>query len=283
MHAGSHFSLKEALLWTRRDLYKFLLISLIATFLYDVLDWKWISIPWLPIALIGTAVAFLIGFKNNSTYDRLWEARKVWGMLVNVSRTWGVMSRDFVSNHYAREKISESELDSIHHRLVYRHLVWLTCLRYELRKPRAWETMTKASGREFKKRFVVPEERTSLRDALSRYQKVIDLDRLLSASDPTTLILSEQSKDVLELYEMGLIDDFRHVELEKIIARLYDLQGACERIKNFPYPRQFATTNQYFVWIFLVLLPFGMIQEFEKLGEYWIWMTIPFSVLVSWV
>lgn len=283
MHAGSHFKFREALLWTRRDIYKFFLISAVATASYDLLGFSWVAIPWLPIALIGTAVAFLIGFKNNNTYNRLWEARKVWGELVNSSRNWALLSRDFITSRFAESDISEEKLQNVRRRLVYRHLAWLIFLKYELRKPRPWETMTKASGKEFKKRYSVPEEVQSIDDALSNYAKVIKIEAALNAHNPMTQLMSEQSRELLDLFERGFTDDFRHMEMEKVIMQLVELQGACERIKNFPYPRQFATTNRYFVWIFLLLLPFGMLKEFEKLGEYWIWMTIPFSILVSWI
>jgi ion channel-forming bestrophin family protein len=67
------------------------------------------------------------------------------------------------------------------------------------------------------------------------------------------------------------------------LADLYDQQGKCERIKNFPYPRQFASINLFFIWLFVFLIPFGVLNEFSKLGPYFVWLTIPFSVIVSWV
>ncbi|MBL7707741.1 MAG: hypothetical protein JNJ86_01665, partial [Chitinophagaceae bacterium] len=86
MHAGKKFSLKEVLFWTRKDIFFLLFIAFIPTFCYAVLDLKFLSIPWLPIALLGTAVAFMVGFKNNASYERMWEARKAWGAIVNASR-----------------------------------------------------------------------------------------------------------------------------------------------------------------------------------------------------
>lgn len=80
-----------------------------------------------------------------------------------------------------------------------------------------------------------------------------------------------------------MIDDFRHMELEKLLVEFYTQQGASERIKNFPYPRQYATLNKWFIKVFIVLLPFGMLQEFQKLGGNLIWLCIPFSALSSWV
>src|SRR5262245_56750682 len=68
-------------------------------------------------------------------------------------------------------------------------------------------------------------------------------------------------------------------------------QGRSERIKNFPYPRQYVTVNGLFVKLFCLLLPFGLLEEFDKLNErvtgslqgYMVWFVIPFSVLISWV
>ena len=78
MYARSNYSFYDMIRWTRRDLYKFAGIAILPVILYTLLDFKWLHLPWLPIALIGTAVAFIIGFKNNASYERLWEARKIW-------------------------------------------------------------------------------------------------------------------------------------------------------------------------------------------------------------
>lgn len=63
----------------------------------------------------------------------------------------------------------------------------------------------------------------------------------------------------------------------------YHQQGAGERIKGFPYPRQYASLNLWFIKIFVTLIPFGMIQEFAKMGDQFVWMTIPFSALSGWI
>ncbi|HNU57930.1 MAG TPA: multidrug transporter, partial [Flavobacteriales bacterium] len=74
MHAGRRFTFREVIFWTRRDIYFYLVVGTIPTLLYTLLDWTWLTVPWVPIALVGTAVAFIVGFKNNATYNRLWEA-----------------------------------------------------------------------------------------------------------------------------------------------------------------------------------------------------------------
>jgi putative membrane protein len=96
------------------------------------------------------------------------------------------------------------------------------------------------------------------------------------------------------LKQKGLVWEFSILELENNLEELFTLQGKSERIKNFPYPRQYATIGHYFVWIFILLLPFGVIPEFDKIGDklmddfplisqYFIWAAIPFSVIVSWI
>jgi putative membrane protein len=92
-----------------------------------------------------------------------------------------------------------------------------------------------------------------------------------------------QSKQLKELKQSGLIDPLNHVAMEGLLINFYEQQGKSERIKNFPYPRQFASINLFFVRLFVFMVPFGMLKEFEKLGDHMVWLTVPFSVLVSWV
>lgn len=74
------------------------IISGLVFVMHDFLHIKFIAIPFLPVATIGTAVAFYVGFKNNSAYDRLWEARRIWGSITNASRMWAVMVTDVVAS-----------------------------------------------------------------------------------------------------------------------------------------------------------------------------------------
>lgn len=284
MHAGNKFSLKEVLFWTRRDIYVLVLLSTVPTFCFVVLDWKWLAIPWLPIALLGTAVAFVVGFKNNASYDRMWEARKAWGAIVNASRAWGFMVKDFVTNQHAKTKVSPEELRKIQLDLSHRHMAWLTALRFQLREKRNWEAIYKKHNQEYKNKwFTVEEHDSKLEEHLAQYVSAEELKLIMSKTNKAAFILSLQSDKLRELLEAGLIEDFRHMEMEKVLVEFLNQQGASERIKNFPYPRQYATINLYFIKIFIALVPFGMLQEFQKLGDNLVWLSIPFSVLSSWI
>lgn len=283
MHAGRQYTLKEFLIWTRRDIYWIFGLTLIPTLLYKFAGWTWLAVPWVPIAMIGTAAAFIAGFKNTQTYNRLWEARQIYGAIVNGSRSWGIMARDFVTNLHAAAPVSQQELHRIHQELIYRHIAWLTALRFQLREPRLWENMNQKYNIEYRSKYKVAEHEEPLEQALQSFLSENELRYVLGKKNRATQIISLQSRQLKELMESGLIDDFRHTAMTAGLTDFYDQQGKCERIKNFPYPRQFATINLFFIRLFVYLVPFGMLNEFAKLGEHLIWLTIPFSVIVSWV
>jgi len=284
MHAGKKFTIRQVLFWTRREIFIFLIVATVPTVLYQVFDFHWLVIPWLPVALIGTAVAFLIGFKNNASYGRLWEARKIWGAIVNASRTWSMMVKDFINNDFTEQKADEIELKETHKRLVHRHIAWLTALRFQLRQPKAWENLDKTYAKEYRKLYSVPEWETKLEDEMAPYLSQEDLQYVLSKKNRATHLLSLQSADIQKLRSKKLIDAYPYVELENMLEEFFTHQGKAERIKGFPYPRQFATFNLYFVWLFIGLVPLGMMQEIHtKLGDPFVWLTIPFTSLVAWV
>lgn len=83
----------------------------------------------------------------------------------------------------------------------------------------------------------------------------------------------------------GLIDDFRHMELQKMITEFYTLQGKCERIKNFPLPRQYASISIYLVYVFIFMLPMGLLSAFHSadLDDAMIWGVVPFTVLTGYI
>jgi putative membrane protein len=248
----------------------------VPTTLYYFFDVKWLIIPWVAIALIGTATAFIIGFKNTQTYNRLWEARQIWGSIVNSSRAWGILVKDTIDT-------DAQEIQT----LIYRHIAWLTALRYQMREPRVWENMTLKSNVEYARFFKVPEKETPLQEELKKYLSAEELEFILGKKNRATQIIALQSKHLRDLKAQKKISELNFVELESMLIALYDHQGRTERIKNFPYPRQFATINQMFIRLFVGLLPFGILHEFGKLSEvfgaWFVWVTVPCSVVVAFV
>ena len=111
MYTKKKYSFKDMVLWTRWEIFVFFLLAVVVTVLFESAGLKWLQLPWTPIALIGTAVAFLISFQNNAAYERTWEARKIWGGIVNYSRSWGMMLQDMITNEYTDQPVTEYDLD----------------------------------------------------------------------------------------------------------------------------------------------------------------------------
>ncbi|HMY84346.1 MAG TPA: bestrophin family ion channel [Saprospiraceae bacterium] len=265
--------------WTRTKIYKMLLLSILPTALFYFLGWNWLAIPWVPVALIGTATAFISGFKNTQTYNRTWEARQIYGSIINSSRTLGIMTKDFVRGDNEKE---------LHKEILYRHFAWLTALRFQLRETKSWENVkTKSYNREYLKYYNVPEWESSLDEELKSFLPENERQYILSTKNRATQILAQQSERLKELNKQGIITDFNYVAFENQLKDLYDQQGKAERIKNFPYPRQFSSINLYFTNVLCFLIPLGFIGELskhtEKLGDWFIWLAVPLSVLVGWV
>ena len=204
MHSGKSYKLSEFLLWTRRNIYITLIIGIVPVVLYQVFDLKFIAIPWTVVALLGTATAFIVGFKNTQTYNRTWEARQIWGAILNSSRAFGTMSRDFLDNP---EKTKE---------LVYRHFAWLTALRYAMRDSRAWETTSKAYNSEYKAFYDIPEKETTLEIELAKYISADELKYILTTKNKAVQLMSLQSKTIKQLFANKEIDSYQFVEMQII-------------------------------------------------------------------
>ena len=248
-----------------------------------------IQLPWLPVSVIGTAVAFYVGFKNNSSYDRMWEARKIWGGIVNESRSWGMMVDGFVSKLFAKEAVPDEEIRRIKKRLIYRHIAWLYAHRSQLLVPTSWEHVSQGGhlarqARFYQNKFgigLVDDEVT--RTELQLFLPPEEHDRLVGHVNTATQIINEQSRDLRALRERDLIEDFRHMEMANVLKSFYTLQGQNERIKKFPFPRQYANMSRYFVGIFIMMLPFSMIPELMKAADWSMWLSVPIAVLIGWI
>lgn len=198
------------------------------------------AIPWQPIGVIGIAVAFYLGFKNNSSYDRTWEARKIWGAIVNNSRAFGAAAVSFIKgeNSHALQK-----------EMIYRHIAWMTALRHQLRLSRPWEHVDERI-RHLYAPTICEDYNNRLEHELKQYIDARELDALKGKSNMATQILKTQSIRLQELRDQNHFEDFRHMEFHQLISNLYAEQGKSERIKNFPFPRQYASTALWLTFVF---------------------------------
>lgn len=275
-----------------KDIYKFAgqhLIwlvpwMLLVTSIYYFSDGRMFTIPWLPLSLVGTAVAFYVGFKNNQSYDRLWEARRIWGAMVNNSRKLAAM----VKNYKSGEPFDSIASANIRKEIFYRHIAYLYQLREQLLRPARWEhvQLNWIYGRFNRRRrdkifgnFSTELEQLNSNAYLSEKEK----ESLAGFTNKATQLLDTQTQAIQRLYEEKMINSFQQVDVQSMVNSFYEEQGRAERIKNTPFPRQFASLSFVFVCIFVFLLPFGIVSEFAKMGEGMIWLSVPVGVIIGFV
>lgn len=293
MYTKKIYTAFQMSMWTRYETILFLIVILAWVSGYYFLDLSWLKIPWTPLALIGTAVAFVIGFQNNAAYGRIWEARKIWGGIVNTSRTFGMFLQDMLTNEHTETALSEEELKEEIKTLTYRHIGWMTALRFAMRAPKPWETtVNEKSNQEWG--IKPPEFTTKLEKELKPYISEGDFEYVMSKNNKQTALLYLQSHHLRKLKEKGVVWEFSFLELEGVLQECFTLQGKSERIKNFPYPRQFATLNHFFMWIFVMFLPLSLVPQFAEIGaefatthplvgDLFVWFSVPFYVVVAWI
>ncbi|MBC8044311.1 MAG: hypothetical protein IAF08_12810 [Rhizobacter sp.] len=218
----------------------------VIVFLYQSEDQWYLALPPLPATVMGTALGILLGFRNNSAYNRWWEARTLWGRVVNESRTFARQIISFVSTG-----VKTAELRAVHTELVYRQIAFAHALRCHLRKQPPLED-------------------------LKPFLDASELEGLQQEQNVPNALLQRQSVRLQELHVAGCLDDFRQMKLDERLTSLCDAQGGCERIKNTVFPRQYSRYTVAFVWIFIMYLPFALIKD---LG----YLAVPASVIVSFV
>jgi len=233
-----------------------------------------VALPWGPLGIIGIAVAFYLGFKNNSSYDRTWEARKIWGSIVNNSRTFGAAVISFVQG----ENYSDIQKE-----LIYRHIAWITILRHQLRLSREWEHIENRIKGLYSPN-VSEDYNNELDKELSNFISQEEIKKLEHKTNKATQILKNQSIRLQELKDKGYFEDFRHMEFHKLVTTFYEDQGKSERIKNFPFPRQYASVAIWITVVFCIFVPFGLLDVLHEKEQPWMIWICPFlSGLIMWV
>lgn len=258
---------------------------LIVCTLYYFTRWEWMTIPWLPLSVIGTAVAFYVGFKNNQAYGRLWEARKIWGAIINNSRSFAAMLKHFVTS----DTVDAATVQQAKTKMIHRHIAWLYTLRAQLLVPAPWEHVSlrwrfgSFNRRRHHLLLDIPYKKELAEIAERPYLDAEEQQSYEGVANKATQLIERQTGDLALLHRNGCMNMMQHIELQRILNSFYDEQGKAERIKRFPFPRHYGSFSFVFVCIFVFLLPFGIVGEFSKLGEGIFWLSVPFGALIGWI
>lgn len=209
------------------------------------------TLPASAIGFLGTAVAILLGFRNNSAYERFWEARKTWGDLTNASRYFASQIVTYVrpSQNQAQKK---SNVTDVHQQILYRHLAFVNALRLQLLNEPRW-------------------------DELKSWLTADEFQKLEKAVNKATQLNHLQAQHLRDLNDEGWIaSQWYLAQLLETIKETYRCQGISERIKNTPLLRQYSFFTQHFVWLFVLLMPLGLVQHLD-------WMMLPVYVAIATV
>ncbi|EFK33242.1 MAG: hypothetical protein GXO46_15505 [Chlorobi bacterium] len=187
-------------------------------FLDDIDFLKKITIPLSIPALLGTAVSLLLAFRTAQSYERWWEARTVWGAIVNDSRSFMRLIKQFFPN-------SENDTSEF----AERHIIWLNALGESLRK--------------------VPFS--------IRVREYLESQNINALNIPNAL-LDKHSDHLRKLAEQENLSEYKLVQMNDMVIRFCDSMGKCERLKNTVFPRAYSILLHTLIYVFAFLLPFGL-------------------------
>jgi putative membrane protein len=206
--------------------------AVLIAIMYNSFHFTRISIPIAVPTILGTVISLLLAFKSNQAYDRWWEARTIWGAIVNDTRSLTRQLLTFVDTPYAEE-----EQKAFCERVAKRQVAWCHSLSRHLRKE----------------------------DPLQ------GLDRLISAEDIEHVkryaniplgLLELQGADLRAAFKLGWITEYQQVAIDETLTRFSNEMGGCERIKNTVFPATYSVYIHLSVLLFVLLLPFGLIEFF---------------------
>jgi len=201
---------------------------------------------------------------------------------------WGSNLRGFITPQFSDKPVSDDHIGAIVKKMIYRHIAYLYALRAQLLVPAPWEHMSLNSrvaivNRNRMKKFGAGIFEHNHHQVMTMHLEKEEREKLFATVNIPTRIIDLQSQQLKHLRKEGLIDDFRHVELQRLLNDMYTFQGQAERIKKFPLPRQYGNASRIFIAIFIFLLPFGLITEFDKCSPVGIWLFVPVVSIIAWI
>ena len=211
---------------------------------------KEMAIPLALPAILGTAISLILGFRLAQSYDRWWEARKIWGAIVNDSRT---LVRQFMI-HVSKDA-PEHEAKSLQLKIVNTQIAWCYALGESLRGQDA------TLGKE-------------------QYLEPGVMERIAGKANIPNAILQLHGEELKKAVANNWLNGFQSILIDNTLTRLTDAMGMCERIKKTVFPRTYAIVVEFLLYLFVFMLPFGIIDFFGYLeAPVIILMSLPFFFL----
>jgi putative membrane protein len=208
--------------------------DLLIVFCYKILGWSWVGSNHVPLGSFGTIVGIIVGFRNTSAYARWWEARTLWGAIVNRSRTLARQVLTTMSPERAATPAEKAEVAALQRDLVLYQVAYVHALRQQLR---GLDPVSEVA-------HLVPKENP---------------DELALQKNLALTLQTRMSAMLVTARRRGWLDEWQWQAIDQSMASLMDSQGGAERIKNTPMPRQFDFFPRLFAQIYCLFLPVGMV------------------------
>ena len=197
--------------------------DVIVTVTYYVLPFH---APSLPLTLFGTALALFLGFRDNSAYQRWWEGRGLWGLMINASRSLARLTRNM---------LPDPEAHDLKRSIVLRQVAYVNALRCQLR-------------------------RQPVDDEVLKFLSRGEAEPALARANIANGLLDGTGRRIDDARRRGWIDTIQQAAFERILVDIANAQGGMERLKNTPLPNQYRFFPSVFTRLFCILLPIGLVE-----------------------
>lgn len=250
-----NFDLRKVFLNIRFETLTTLLVA-ISVFLlhkFNVID---IALPFSIAGILGSALAIFIAFRNQSSYARWWEARTIWGGIINNSRIFTRQIIANVDNAVSIGKTEKVEAENFKKEMIYRQIAFAHSLRLHLRK----------------------------QNNFNEFQHLLsenEFETIQQKTNRPNILLQKQGLRIKEALQKEMLGAFDNISMEPNLATFSNWQGACERIKNTPLPMNYQYFTKLFLYVFIFVLPICLIGDFAKMNIDF--MIIPVSFIICFV
>jgi len=250
-----NFDLRKVFWNIRFESITTLLVAVIILVLHKckVID---IALPFSIAAILGSALAIFIAFRNQSSYARWWEARTIWGGIINNSRIFARQIIANVDNAVTIGKATKADADAYKKEMINRQIAFAHSLRLHLRRQNSFQ--------EFQ-HLLTENEFNEIKQKQNR----------------PNILLHTQGLRIKEAMQKEMLGAFDNISMEPNLATFSNWQGACERIKNTPLPMNYQYFTKLFLYVFIFVLPICLIGDFTKMNIDF--MIIPVSFIICFV
>jgi putative membrane protein len=206
-------------------------VAVVVTALHEKFAARWIAVETTPFTVVGLALSIFIGFRNNTVYSRYWEARTLWGALINASRT---LARQLVTYVAPVDPGESAEARAFVREVLLRHIGFVHAFRHHLRNDEPCVALDP---------YVAPDE----------------LEQMRRARNVPSAVLHRQGERLHDAWRRGWIRDLHLTALDQTMTDVTNVLGGCERIKNTPIPPVYTYLAHLIIVGYCSLLPFGMV------------------------